>query len=133
MENNISAFGTESVDDAYQTVVFRTRLDIRGQVLPMAVIVDTSVLTIIRTQIVSGFAPSQSGSLEKYLNELNAKYKLFKYYLQKDGAVYVDICLYSDTDDSFSGQAVQKMIGTLIGHLEEIYVDMMQHVWAKEK
>ena len=53
-DNNINVFSTESLDDEFQTVIFRSRIETKGQILPMAVLIDTSVFTIIRTQLVMG-------------------------------------------------------------------------------
>ena len=49
MENNINAFSTESLEDPFNTVVFRSRIETKGQILPMAIFIDTSVFVIIRT------------------------------------------------------------------------------------
>jgi hypothetical protein len=54
IENNINVFSTESMDDDYATVLFRSRIEARGQILPMAILIDTSIFTVIRTQIISG-------------------------------------------------------------------------------
>ncbi len=52
IENNINVFSTESMDDDYATVLFRSRIETRGQILPMAILIDTSIFTVIRTQII---------------------------------------------------------------------------------
>ena len=81
MENSINVFSTESLEDDYHTVVFRSRIEATGQLLPMAIFIDTSVFTIIRTQIVTGVAKEKSQKIQAYLNRLNTQYKIFKYYL----------------------------------------------------
>ena len=93
VDNNINVFSTESLEDEYQTVMFRSRIEAKGQILPMAILIDTSIFTIIRTQIVTGITADKRPRLEHYLNELNAQYKIFKYYLRDDGVIYLDICL----------------------------------------
>ncbi|MBP5200441.1 MAG: YbjN domain-containing protein [Schwartzia sp.] len=132
MENNINVFSTESLEDAYNTVVFRSRIESKGQILPMAIFIDTSVFTIIRTQIVTGIANEKINKIQAYLNRLNTQYKIFKYYLREDGVVYLDICL-PFVDDAFDCKMIQLMLNILVQHLDAIYAEFMAEVWAKEE
>ena len=137
MENNINVFSTESIDDDVQTVIFRSRIETCGQMLPMAIFIDTSIFTVIRTQIVTGIAPEKQAGLEVYLNELNSQYKIFKYYLKQEnrtgsttGTIYLDICL-PYVDETFDSKMVQLMLSVLVQHLEAVYSDLMAQVWKK--
>ena len=131
MENNINVFSTESVDDEYSTVIFRSRIETKGQILPMAVLIDTSVFTVIRTQIITGLSAARQPRIKEYLNELNMKFKIFKYYLKEDGTVYLDICL-PFVDETFDSKMIQLMLSVLVQHLEAVYEDFMAQVWMKE-
>ena len=131
VDNNINVFSTESLEDEYETVLFRSRIEVRGQMLPMVIVIDKSVFTIIRTQIVTGIEAKQAEKLKGYLNDLNREFKIFKYYLREDGNVYLDICL-PFVDESFYSQMVQLMLSILVKHLEAVYGDVMAFVWAKE-
>ena len=131
MENNINVFSTESVDDEYSTVIFRSRIETKGQILPMAVLIDTSVFTVIRTQIITGLSAARQPRIKEYLNELNMKFKIFKYYLKEDGTVYLDICL-PFVDETFDSKMIQLMLSVLVQHLEAVYEDFMAQVWVKE-
>lgn len=130
MENNINVFSTESMDDDYATVLFRSRIEARGQILPMAILIDTSIFTVIRTQIISGLPEDKQPRIKEYLNELNARYKSFKYYVHKDGKVYLDICL-PFVDDTFDSKMIQLMLSVLVQHLEAVYDEFMGQVWGK--
>ncbi|BAL81927.1 putative Fusobacterium necrophorum LktC protein [Selenomonas ruminantium subsp. lactilytica TAM6421] len=130
MENNISVFSTESMDDDYATVLFRSRIEVRGQILPMAVLIDTSIFTVIRTQIISGLPEDKRAPIKTYLNDLNARYKSFKYYVHEDGKVYLDICL-PFVDETFDSKMIQLMLSVLVQHLEEVYDEFMARVWGK--
>ena len=132
MENNINAFSTESLEDPYNTVVFRSRIEMKGQILPMAIFIDTSVFVIIRTQIVTGIANEKINKIQAYLNRLNTQYKIFKYYLREDGVVYLDICL-PFLDEAFDSSMIQLMLRVLIQHLDAVYADFMAEVWTKEE
>ena len=130
VDNNINVFSTESLEDEYQTVMFRSRIEAKGQILPMAILIDTSLFTIIRTQIVTGITADKRPRLEHYLNELNTQYKIFKYYLRDDGVIYLDICL-PYVDETFDSKMIQLMLGILVQHLEASYDDLMAEVWKK--
>ena len=130
VDNNINVFSTESLEDEYQTVMFRSRIEAKGQILPMAILIDTSLFTIIRTQIVTGITADKRPRLEHYLNELNAQYKIFKYYLRDDGVIYLDICL-PYVDETFDSKMIQLMLSILVQHLEASYDDLMTEVWKK--
>ena len=130
VDNNINVFSTESLEDEYQTVMFRSRIEAKGQILPMAILIDTSLFTIIRTQIVTGITADKRPRLEHYLNELNTQYKIFKYYLRDDGIIYLDICL-PYFDETFDSKMIQLMLSILVQHLEASYDDLMAEVWKK--
>mgnify|MGYP002660095926 FL=1 len=130
VDNNINVFSTESLEDEYQTVMFRSRIEAKGQILPMAILIDTSLFTIIRTQIVTGITADKRPRLEHYLNELNTQYKIFKYYLRDDGIIYLDICL-PYVDETFDSKMIQLMLSILVQHLEASYDDLMAEVWKK--
>lgn len=131
MENEINVFSTESVEDEYSTVIFRSRIETKGQILPMAVLIDTSIFTIIRTQIITGIPGEKREHIRAYLNELNAQYKVFKYYLRDDGAVYLDICL-PFVEETFDSKMIQLMLSVLVQHLDAVYEDIMAQIWGKE-
>ncbi len=131
VDNNINVFSTESLEDDYQTVIFRSRIETKGQILPTAILIDTSVFTIIRTQIVTGVAEEKRPRLTAYLNTLNAQYKIFKYYLREDGAIYLDICL-PFVEETFDSKMIQLMLSVLVQHLEATYDDLMAEVWKKD-
>ena len=132
MENNINAFSTESLEDPFNTVVFRSRIETKGQILPMAIFIDTSVFVIIRTQIVTGIANEKINKIQAYLNRLNTQYKIFKYYLREDDVVYLDICL-PFVDEAFDSSMIQLMLRVLIQHLDAVYADFMAEVWTQEE
>ena len=129
-DNDINVFSTESLDDEFQTVIFRSRIETKGQIFPMAVLIDTSVFTIIRTQLVMGLSEEKQRALEPYLNELNAAYKIFKYYLSPDGIIYLDVCL-PFVDETFDSKMIQLMLNVLLQHLEATFTKLMAKVWSE--
>jgi len=131
VDNNINVFSTETLEDDYQTVIFRSRIETKGQILPTAVLIDTSIFTILRTQIVTGIAEEKRGRIVSYLNGLNAQFKIFKYYLREDGSIYLDICL-PFVEETFDSKMIQLMLSVLVQHLEATYDDLMAEVWRKD-
>lgn len=129
VDNNINVFSIESLDDEYKTVIFRSRIETKGQILPMAILIDTSVFTIIRTQVVTGIVGDKQEKIREYLNELNTKFKIFKYYLRPDGLVYLDVCL-PFVDETFDSKMIQLMLSVLVQHLDAVYDDLMKQVWG---
>ena len=130
IDNDINVFSVNTVDDEYETVIFRSRIETNGQILPMAIVIDTSLFTIIRTQIVNDIEDSKREAIKDYLNELNNQYKIFKYYLQANGTILVDICL-PFTDEKFDSNLIQLMLSVLVQHLETVYHDIMAKVWGR--
>ena len=131
VDNNINVFSTETLEDDYQTVIFRSRIETKGQILPTAVLIDTSIFTILRTQIVTGVVEGKRDRIVKYLNNLNAQYKIFKYYLRDDGSIYLDICL-PFVEETFDSKMIQLMLSVLVQHLDATYDDLMAEVWRKD-
>ena len=129
-ENKIDVFQLEQLKDDFNTAIFRSRVEAKGQVMPMAILIDDSVFTIIRTQVATGIGADKKERIQDYLNRLNTEYKIFKYYLREDGSVYLDICI-PFVDDSFDSKMIQLMLSVLVEHLTAVYEDFMATIWAK--
>lgn len=130
MENNIGVFSSETLDDDYNTVIFRSKIETHGQQLPMAIIIDMSIFTVIRTQIVTGVEKARRPAMKEYLNSLNERFKIFKYYLRDDGTLMLDVCL-PFVDETFDSKMIQLMLSVIVQHLEAVYQDIMAEVWRK--
>lgn len=132
MENEIDVFSTESTDDERQTVIFRSRIETCGQILPMAIFIDTSIFTVIRTQIIAALPADKQPRIKEYLNALNTRYKIFKYYMREDGTIFLEVCL-PFVDEAFDSKMVQLILSVIVRHLEDTYEEIMGHVWGKGK
>lgn len=131
MEKGIRVFSTESMEDEANTVFFRTRLEIGGQLLPAVIIIDAGIFIILRVQLVGGVGEGKRERITRYLNELNLRYKTFKYYLTGEGTVCLDMCI-SLKEGMFEAEFVYGLLGILVGHLEGINEEFMEHVWQRE-
>ena len=130
-DNDINYFESQALSDEFHTTIFRSRIEAKGQTLPMAIFIDDSIFTIIRTQVATGFNEKNIDSIKSHLNMLNAEYKMFKYYLSEDGNIYLDICA-PFVDETFDSRMIQTLLPILVQQLETVYEDLMAVVWAKK-
>ena len=130
-ENDINYFDPQVLSDEFHTTIFRSRIEAKGQILPMAIFIDDSIFTIIRTQVATGINEKNIDSIKSHLNMLNAEYKMFKYYLREDGNIDLDICV-PFVDETFDSRMIQTLLPILVQQLETVYEDLMAVVWAKK-
>ena len=130
-ENDLNFFDSpQSFDDEFHTTRFNSRIEAKGQIMPMAIFIDDSIFTIIRTNVATGINVKNVERIKNYLNTLNAEYKIFKYYLREDGSIYLDVCV-PFVAETFDGRMIQTLLAILVQHLEAVYEDLMAEVWAK--
>lgn len=130
-DNDINYFESQALSDEFHTTIFRSRIEAKGQIMPMAIFIDDSIFTMIRTQVATGINEKNIDSIKSYLNMLNAEYKIFKYYLREDGNIYLDICV-PFVDETFDSRMIQTLLPILVQQLETVYEDLMAVVWAKK-
>lgn len=130
-DNDINYFESQALSDEFHTTIFRSRIEAKGQIMPMAIFIDDSIFTMIRTQVATGINEKNIDSIKSYLNMLNAEYKIFKYYLREDGNIYLDVCI-PFVDETFDSRMIQTLLPILVQQLETVYVDLMAVVWAKK-
>ena len=130
-DNDINYFESQALSDEFHTTIFRSRIEAKGQIMPMAIFIDDSIFTIIRTNVAAGINVKNVDRIKNYLNTLNAEYKIFKYYLREDGSIYLDVCVPS-VAETFDGIMIRTLLGIIVKHLEDVYEDLMAEVWAKD-
>ena len=83
---NINSFQVnEFENNEFNTVVFRSNLDIKGQKLPILVILDDSIYGMIRVFVAAkALNKDNETELRIGINELNKTYKSFKYYFDNE-------------------------------------------------
>ncbi len=130
-KNKIDVFAQEELkDDQINTVVFRSRLDVEGNMLPMMVALDDSIYAIIRVQVASKVLHDDNESaMQKLLNEYNRQYKIFKYYITENGDLVLDTCL-AFRQEELDAELLYSMFDVLIHHLTESYKPLMKTIWA---
>ena len=100
-EKNINCFQVQEVpEDALNTVVFRSSIEVEGQQLPTLVITDSSIYTMIRVRVANqALKESNEEALIKAINKINGQYKIFKYYFAEDGALILDSYLLEKPEE----------------------------------
>lgn len=115
--------------DPAETTVFQSNIQVEGQTLPVGIITDNTIYTIIRVQVGNALLKEANKSkFLEHLNMLNRSYKVFKYVAAEDGSVFLDACLPS-TNDSFDAEVVKVVLDVIVDHLSHEYKNIMKEAW----
>lgn len=115
--------------DPNGTVVFKSNIPAEGQTLPVGIITDNTIYTIIRVQVGTGLIKdSNRTAINAYMNRLNGSYKVFKYVASDDGTIYLDTCI-PGTAESFDPELVRVLLDVIVSHLQEEYKNLMKEAW----
>lgn len=131
-ENKIGYFKSEIYNDEVHTVVFRTELPVQGQQLPLLLLTDDSIYTMIKILVVPKAAEQKKAVISEKINALNLQFKIFKYALTAEGDIVIDISLPS-VAEKFDERLVMSAIDIAYKHLEVTYPEFMQLVWATQQ
>ena len=128
-KNNMNFFNKNEVHDEADTVVFQSNIKVEGQTIPMGIITDNTIYTIIRVQVGSQLVKdSNKAKFLEYLNTLNRSYKVFKYVAADDGSIFLDCCLPS-SNDSFDPEIFRVVLDVVVDHLNSEYKNIMKEAW----
>ncbi len=131
VDNKITCFAREAVDNELHTVVYRAHMEVSGQMLPTMVVTDDSIYTMIQVRVAAAVINDENKkAVLEHINALNGKFKVFKYYISDNGDICLDSCL-TDTEESFDPRLVHTVIDVILRHLTEEYPNLMSLVWAK--
>lgn len=116
--------------DEWDSVLFRSQIDINGNRLPVGLIFDKSVYGMIRVLIAPQARTEENeGKILAIVNEYNKRYKPFKFYLDDRDSLVLDVSLLAK-DGTDCGEMVYAMLDVVIKNLEESYKDIMRSIWA---
>ena len=113
------------------SIVYRAHMEVSSQNLPTMIVLDDSIYTMIQVRVAAGVV--NGGNREAvlaHLNELNKKYKVFKYYEGDNGDICLDSCI-TTTDEGFEAPIIHTVIDVILKHLTEEYPVLMSKVWGK--
>lgn len=127
--NKVEMKNDKGERDPAETTIFQSNIRVEGQTIPVGIITDNTIYTIIRVQIGSGLVKeSNKNKFLEYLNKLNRSYKVFKYVAAEDGSLFLDACLPS-TNDSFDPEVVKVVLDVVVDHLNHEYKNIMKEAW----
>lgn len=129
-EKKIKCFIINEIkDDKLNAVVFRSNLDIKGQKLPVLVILDDSIYGMIRVFVAAkALNKDNETELRIGINELNKTYKAFKYYFDNEDNLILDCCVLLNEVEK-EGNLIYTMFDVIIKHLNNEYKNLMQLIW----
>ncbi|WP_302486638.1 hypothetical protein [uncultured Megamonas sp.] len=129
-EKEIKCFTFEKIENSeLNTVVFRSNLDIKGQKLPVLVILDDSIYGMIRVFVAAkALNKDNETELRIGINELNKTYKAFKYYFDNEDNLILDCCVLLNEVEK-EGNLIYTMFDVIIRHLNNEYKNLMQLIW----
>lgn len=114
----------------HSRVAFHTYVKVFGQKLPGVVIIDDSIYTVIRVQVIPNIDFSKNkDEFIRCVNEMNITYKAIKYYLGMDDALYLDMYIPSNKDE-LDGDLVIELLSAINSHLEQEYPNWMKLLWS---
>ena len=130
-ENKIECFQVEERNDENETAVFRSLMQVKGQTLPFAVLLDKSVYALLQVQLAPAIIKGDVLSkVAAYLNEMNNNYRVFKFVVTNEGDLLLNACVVSK-DDNFDPALVNAIIAETVKCLEGEYASIMAKIWKE--
>ena len=103
-----------------------TRLLVKGQTLPLFIVVNNTVYSYIQAHLVTIPQEKLADTLQ-YINELNN----LKYAVNPQGNVVLTFSVPA-ADDKFEPGLIFALVDQVKAHLEENYATLMDKIWAKK-
>ena len=132
-ENKIECFQVEERNDESETAVFRSLMQVKGQTLPFAILLDKSVYTLFQVQLAPALVKGEAfAEIAAFLNEMNNNYRVYKFVVTNEGDLLLNACIVSK-DDAFDPALVNAIIAETVKFLEAEYASIMAKVWEEIK
>ena len=128
-EQKIDCFEVQELKDEAETAIFRSRMEVKKQVLPFAILVDKSVYTLLQVQLAVGMDVEKLATL---VNRLNNSYRMFKFNIADDGALLMNINFVAQ-DDKFDAVLLKAVLDEILMLLDKEYSNLMEEVWKLNK
>ena len=132
-ENKIECFRIEERNDENETAVFHSLMQVKGQTLPFAILLDKSVYGLLQVRLAPEIIKGEVlAKVATYLNEMNNNYRVFKFVITNEGDLLLNACIVSK-DDAFDPALVNAIIAETVKFLEAEYASIMAKVWEEIK
>lgn len=119
--------GIQFVDINEHNKAVRSHLLVEGQALPMFIVVNDTVYSFIQVHLATVDAAKAQKCLP-YLNELNERFNMLKYCINKAGNLVLT-CSVPSGDDKFDPALLIALVDQVKGHLDAMYPSIMQKIW----
>ena len=130
-ENKIECFQVEERNDANETAVFRSLMQVKGQTLPFAILLDKSVYGLLQVRLAPEIIKGDVlAKVATYLNEMNNNYRVYKFVVTNEGDLLLNACIVSK-DDAFDPALVNAIIAETVKFLEAEYASIMAKIWKE--
>ena len=130
-ENKIECFQVEERNDANETAVFRSLMQVKGQTLPFAILLDKSVYGLLQVRLAPEIIKGDVlAKVATYLNEMNNNYRVYKFVVTNEGDLLLNACIVSK-DDAFDPALLNAIIAETVKFLEAEYASIMAKIWKE--
>lgn len=130
-DNKIECFDVQKLEDERHTTIFRSRMEVKGQILPMAVLMDDSVYIILQVQIAPQVInEAKLAELAVAINNMNNNVRPFKFTVSDKGDFMLNACITAE-NNTFNPVLLNAIIGEALKFLEAQYANIMEVIWKK--
>ena len=130
-DNKIECFDVQKLEDERHTTIFRSRMEVKGQLLPMAVLMDDSVYVILQVQIAPQVVDeAKLAELAVAINNMNNNVRPFKFTVSDRGDFMLNACITAE-NNTFNPVLLNAIMGEALKFLEAQYANIMEVIWRK--
>ena len=130
-DNKIECFDVQKLEDERHTTIFRSRMEVKGQLLPMAVLMDDSVYVILQVQIAPQVVDeAKLAELAAAINNMNNNVRPFKFAVSDRGDFMLNACITAE-NNTFNPVLLNAIMGEALKFLEAQYANIMEVIWKK--
>ena len=119
-DEEITSFERKDFEDEDGTVVYRSYIKSPLWDMPLFVILDNSIYSVIRLVLGPEKVTAQNmNALNALINRDNATYKNYKLYIdEQDSSLYLD-CVYMCGDDAFESALMYALMSSIVDYVPE--------------
>ncbi len=130
-ENKIECFDIQKIEDEHHTTIFRSRMEVKGQLLPMALLMDDSVYMLLQVQIAPQVIDeAKLKALAAGINNMNNNVRPFKFTVSERGDLMLNACITAE-NYTFNPALINAIMGEAVKFMEAQYGNIMEAVWGK--
>ena len=130
-ENQIECFDIQTLEDERHTTIFRSRMEVKGQILPLAVLMDDSVFVMLQVQIAPQVVTEEKmASLATVINNMNNNVRPFKFTVSDKGDFMLNACITAE-NDNFNPVLLNALLTEVLRFMEAQYSNIMEVLWKK--